>query len=309
MSTQKDPQKAPKKVTATTLQKMKVKGERISMVTAYDATFARLVEEGGAEVILVGDSLGMVVQGEDNTLGVTIEDIIYHSRAVSRGAKRAHIVADMPFMSYQADPLDALKNAGRLIKEGQAHAVKMEGGKELAPIIRPLVQAGIPVMGHLGLTPQSIHAMGGFKVQGREAEAAARILEDAKALEAAGAYAIVPEGIPVELSRVITQALSVPTIGIGAGIECDGQVLVIYDLLGMDLSFKPKFVKRFETLGKTIPEAMQSYTDQVKSGEFPAEEQTFHTKKQLFGPRELVMPAPIDVEEEDGIGGLHEVPM
>lgn len=279
--------RGPAKVTARVLQGMKQRGERITMVTAYDATFARLVEEGGADAILVGDSLGMVIQGHDDTLAVTVDDIIYHSRAVVRGAQRAHVVADMPFMSYQADPSEAVRNAGRLLKEGHAHAVKLEGGKELAPVVERMVAAGIPVMGHLGLTPQSVHAMGGFRVQGKEAASARRILEDARALEEAGTYAVVLEGIPAELARVITSALSIPTIGIGAGVECDGQVLVIQDLLGMDLEFAPKFVKRFARLGETIPAAVRAYRDEVIDGSFPAEEHSFHAKVPLFLPREV----------------------
>ncbi|MEL6188639.1 MAG: 3-methyl-2-oxobutanoate hydroxymethyltransferase [Myxococcota bacterium] len=283
----KTPSPVPKKVTTVRLRAMKERGERITMVTAYDAMFARLAEEGGAEVLLVGDSLGMVVQGHDDTLGVTVDDIIYHTRAVTRGAKTAHVVADLPFMSYQADPVEGIKNAGRLLKDGGAHAVKLEGGAELAPMVEKMVRAGIPVMGHLGLTPQSVHAMGGFKIQGKNAADAERIVDDARALEAAGAYALVLEGVPVELSRVITQALDIPTIGIGAGVECDGQVLVIQDLLGMDLGFAPKFVKRFARLGETIPAAIRAYRDEVREGIFPGEEHTFHAKDPLFGPREV----------------------
>jgi 3-methyl-2-oxobutanoate hydroxymethyltransferase len=296
-----------KKTTTQTLREMKARGERITMVTAYDAMFARLVEEGGADAILVGDSLGMVVQGHENTLSVTLDDIIYHTRAVARGAANAHVVADMPFMSYQADEVEAVRNAGRLLKEGGAQAVKLEGGAELAPMVGRMVRAGIPVMGHLGLTPQSVHAMGGFKVQGKGSEAAARILRDARALEAAGAYALVLEGIPVELARVITGSVSIPTIGIGAGADCDGQVLVIQDLLGMDLHFAPKFVKRFARLGETIPSAVAAYRDEVRAGAFPAEEHTFHTDERLFGLRG-VAPAPDETDaaalgrEEQGVG-------
>lgn len=293
----------PKKITVHTFRRMKARGERVTMVTAYDAMMAQLVEQGGADAILVGDSLGMVVQGHENTLGVTVDDIIYHTRAVARGARTAHIVADMPFMSYQADPVEAVRNAGRLVKEGGAHAVKLEGGAELTPIVEQLVRAGVPVMGHLGLTPQSVHAMGGFKVQGKAAEDARRILADAKALEAAGAYAIVLEGIPEELARVITRNIAVSTIGIGAGVECDGQVLVIQDLLGMDLEFAPKFVKRFARLGAIIPDAVATYRKEVRSGAFPAEEHTFHTKEPLFGPMEVV-PAPLEPKDEDGEVGL-----
>ena len=283
MSKQNSPKTA--RVTVPSLRAMKDRGERITMVTAYDAMFARLADEGGADALLIGDSLGMVVQGRDDTLGVTVDDIVYHTRAVVRGARRAHVVADMPFMSYQADPTEAVRNAGRLVKEGGAHAVKLEGGADVAPVVRRCVAAGIPVMGHLGLTPQSVHAMGGFKVQGRRAEAAQRILADARSLEAAGAYAIVLEGIPVELARIVTQALEIPTIGIGAGVDCDGQVLVMQDLLGMDLSFAPKFVKRYARLGEVVPEAIRAFRDEVRSGAFPGEEHTFHTDAALFGPR------------------------
>ncbi len=279
------------KITTQTLRRMKERGERITMLTAYDAMFARLVEEGGADAILVGDSLGMVVQGHDNTLGVTVEDIVYHTRAVVRGTSRAHVVADMPFMSYQADPAEAVKNAGRMLKEGGAHAVKLEGGREIVPAVERMVAAGIPVMGHLGLTPQSVHAMGGFRVQGREAAGAQRILEDAQALEDAGAYAVVLEGVPVELSRVITQSLHIPTIGIGAGSTCDGQVLVLQDLLGLDLGFAPKFVKRYARLGELVPAAVRAYREEVRAGEFPADEHTFHTEARLFSPREVPLEA------------------
>jgi 3-methyl-2-oxobutanoate hydroxymethyltransferase len=293
-----------KKITATALRAMKASNERITMVTAYDATFARLVEEGGADAILVGDSLGMVIQGDENTLAVTLEDIIYHTRAVRRGARRAHVVADMPFMSYQDDPGQALRSAGRLIKEGGAESVKLEGGEEFAPQVERIVRAGIPVMGHIGLTPQSVHAMGGFKVQGKSAAAAQRLLDDAKALEAAGAFSIVLEGIPIELARVITKSITIPTIGIGAGVDCDGQVLVIYDLLGMNMEFKPKFVKRFMELGVSIPEAVARYKTELKSGQFPAEIHTFHSEEPLFGPREV--PAPY-YEDDDGAAEVTEL--
>lgn len=293
-----------KRLTTTALMAMKPRGERITMVTAYDATMARLMDIGGADMILVGDSLGMVVQGADSTLGVTLEDIIYHTRAVMRGAARAHVVADMPFMSYQAGEDAAVVNAGRLLKEGGAQSVKLEG--EHSGLIRRLVRAGIPVMGHLGLTPQSVHAMGGFKVQGKEAAAAAQILRDARALEEAGCYAIVLEGVPVELSRVITEALSIPTIGIGAGVDCDGQVLVCYDLLGMFDDFVPKFVKRYAQLGEQAVQAVEQYKAEVQAGSFPAEAHTFHSKEQLFRPR--AVPA-ADRVAEDPIEGLYGTPI
>lgn len=293
-----------KKVTTQTLLKMKEDGERITMLTAYDATFARLVDEGGADVILVGDSLGMVIQGEENTLPVTLDHMIYHCRAVRNGAVRAHVVCDMPFMTYQAQPHEALANAGRLMKEGGAHSVKLEGGANIVPAVEQLVAAGIPVMGHLGLTPQSVHAMGGFKVQGRAPEHAQRILDDALALEAAGVFAIVLEGIPVELARMITRSVDIPTIGIGAGAECDGQVLVIYDLLGMNLDFKPKFVKRYIELGRTIPEAVAQYKHEVEVGTFPSEKHTFHAKEPLFGPHSIPDAEAPEVEDDIGLYGV-----
>lgn len=298
-----------KKITIHELARMKQDGERITMVTAYDAAFAKLAEEGGAEVLLVGDSLGMVVQGRENTLEVTVDDIIYHSRAVVRGAKRAHIVADMPFMSYQGEFGRALENAGRLVKEGRAHGIKLEGGAEYAGLIERLVRAGIPVMGHLGLTPQSVHAMGGFRVQGKTKSQARNILRDARALEAAGAYAAVLEGVPVELSRVVTRQLSIPTIGIGAGAECDGQVLVLYDLLGLFSEFVPKFVKRYAELGQRTVEAVAAYRQEVRNGTFPAEEHTFHASEELFSPRLEVVPEAREVDDDDGVEGLYGIPV
>lgn len=301
------------KITTTRLRQMKAEGERIAMVTAYDASFARLADEGGVQAILVGDSLGMVIQGDENTLGVTIEDMVYHTRAVRRGVKHAHVVSDMPFMSYQADPGEALKNAGRLMKEGGAESVKLEGGEDCAPIVERMVRSGIPVMGHIGLTPQSVHVMGGFKIQGKDARGAERLLRDAKALEAAGAYAIVLEGMPIEASRVITQSLTIPTIGIGAGVDCDGQVLVIHDLLGMNPSFKPKFVKSYLDLGSLIPEAIARYREEVARGAFPGEEHTFHAKEALFRPREVRASNADRREHEPGqdeeLSGLYGVPV
>ncbi len=296
-----------RRVTITDLRRMKAQGERISMITAYDATFAKLADKGGAEVILVGDSLGMVIQGNQDTLGVTVDDIIYHTKAVLRGAQRAHVVADMPFMSYQADPVEALNNAGRLLKEGGAQSVKIEGGEEHAELVYRLVRSGIPVMGHLGLTPQSVNAMGGFKVQGKKKAQAEQILRDARALEAAGAYAIVLEGVPVELSRVITEALEIPTIGIGAGVQCDGQVLVIYDLLGLFDNFVPKFVKKYAELGPAAVKAIAEYKEEVRAGEFPTEEHTFHAKEVLFAPRAVhTRPEPGELSDDD-MGGLYGV--
>jgi 3-methyl-2-oxobutanoate hydroxymethyltransferase len=265
----------PKRVTLTTLLAMKRRAEPIAMVTAYDATFAHMLDEGGADVLLVGDSLGMVIQGHDDTLPVTTEDVLYHSRAVARGTRRAHIVADMPFMSYQSSTEDALKNAGRFLKEGGAHAVKLEGGAAVASTIARLVAVGIPVMGHVGLTPQSVHAMGGFRVQGKTESQAARVLEDARLVAEAGAYAIVLEGIPSDLAETITGELEIPTIGIGAGPACDGQVLVSYDLLGLLPDFSPRFVKRYAELYATGKDAVSSFVGEVKSRAFPTAEHGF----------------------------------
>ena len=272
------------KVTVPTLRAMKRAGDRISVATAYDATFARMLDESGVDVLLVGDSLGMVVQGLDTTLPVTLDEMLYHTRAVARGLQRAQaqgtggrslIVGDMPFMSYQVDEATALRNAGRFLAEGGAHAVKLEGGVTMARTIARVVEAGIPVMGHVGLTPQSVHAMGGFRVQGKTEEDGERVLRDAKAVADAGAFAVVLEGIPEALAARITRELDVPTIGIGAGVSCDGQVLVSYDFLGLTPDLKPKFVKRFAEMYRDGVEASRRYVDEVKAGTFPAKEHTF----------------------------------
>jgi 3-methyl-2-oxobutanoate hydroxymethyltransferase len=263
------------KVTIHTLRRCKAEGRKIAMLTAYDVSFARLLDQAGVDILLVGDSLGMVVQGHHTTLPVTLEDILYHTRAVVRGAGNAQVVADMPFMSYQASIEDGLRSAGRLMKEGGAEAVKLEGGAEHVPLVRRLVSAGIPVMGHIGLTPQSVHAMGGFKVQGREPDRARQLRDDARALEEAGCYAIVLEGMPHELGAEITRAVAIPTVGIGAGPHCDGQVLVIYDLLGMDESFRPKFVRRYENFAVRIRTAVEQYVFDVQAGRFPSEAESF----------------------------------
>lgn len=255
---------------------MKKKGEKIAVLTAYDATFAKLIDRAGAEIIMVGDSLGMVVQGHENTLPVTTEDMIYHTKAVKRGVERAHVVTDMPFMSYQASVSDAVTNAGRLVKDGGAESVKLEGGVEAAEAVRAIVSAGIPVMGHIGLQPQSIHKMGGYRIQGKTLPQSERLIEAALALEEAGAYSIVLEGIAMETAAEITKALRIPTIGISSGPDCDGQVLVIYDLLGMDKDFSPKFVKRYAWLAQEIDGAVSRYIEEVKNGAFPAEEHCFH---------------------------------
>jgi 3-methyl-2-oxobutanoate hydroxymethyltransferase len=263
------------KVTIHTLRQMKDRGEKIAMLTAYDATFARLLDEAGVDVLLVGDSLGMVVQGHDTTIPVTLDEIAYHCRAVARGARRAHVVGDMPFMSYQASIEQGLTNAGKLMKDGACHSVKLEGGAVHAELVSRLVSAGIPVMAHIGLTPQSFHQLGGFKVQGRDPGGRERLLGDARILEDAGAYAVVLEAIPADIAYEITAALSIPTIGIGGGAGCDGQVLVSYDALGMDESFKPRFVRRYATLETTIKDAVTRYIADVRDGSFPSDAESF----------------------------------
>ncbi len=245
----------------------------ITMVTAYDFTFARLVEKADLDIILIGDSLGNVIQGHDTTVPVEVDDIIYHTRAVMRGSHSAHIVADLPFMSYQASNDDGLRNAGRLLKEGGAQAVKLEGGETLAPMIERMTDAGIPTVGHLGLTPQSVHAFGGFRVQGRGDDAARQLLADARALEDAGIYLLVLEMVPTELAQRVTEALSIPTIGIGAGSKTSGQVLVIQDLLGMNSDFEPRFLKRYANLERTIVDALSTYGDEVRQHHFPNDDE------------------------------------
>jgi 3-methyl-2-oxobutanoate hydroxymethyltransferase len=264
-----------KKVTINTLRKMKQAGERITMLTAYDASFARLLDRAGTDVLLVGDSLGMVVQGHDTTLPVTMDQMVYHCAAVNRGVQRAHLVGDLPFGSYQGSADEAVKNAIRLIAEGGVESIKLEGGAEYADIVQRIVRAGIPVMGHIGLTPQSVHKLGGYVVQGRTEEKAQKLLADAKALEEAGCYSLVLEMMPTELSAQIARELSIPVIGIGAGAGCDGQVLVIYDLLGLNPDFSPKFVKKYLDLGTLIREAVMRYNDDVRQGTFPAPEHSF----------------------------------
>ncbi len=262
-------------VTVPALQRNKDAGERITMLTCYDATFARLMDETDIDLLLVGDSLGMVIQGHETTLPVTLDEAVYHTRAVARGSRCTHIVGDLPFLTYQASPEQAIMSAGRLLKEGGAASIKLEGGIEIAETVRRCSQAGIPTMGHIGLTPQSVHQMGGFKVQGRDEEQAEKILQDAIALEEAGAFAVVLEGIPEELGKRITKQISIPTIGIGAGRFTDGQVLVIYDLLGLDMSFKPRFVRRYAEMGKMVIEAAQAYCDDVRGRGFPNADEVF----------------------------------
>jgi len=269
-----------KKVTINTLRKMKQAGERITMLTAYDASFARLLDRAGTDVLLVGDSLGMVVQGHDTTLPVTMDQMVYHCAAVKRGIERAHLVGDLPFGSYQGTPDEAVKNAVRLVAEGGAEAVKLEGGAEYADVVRRVVRAGVPVMGHIGLTPQSVHKLGGYVLQGRTEEKAQKLLADAKALEDAGCYSLILEMMPAELSAEISQTLSIPVIGIGAGAGCDGQVLVVYDLLGMNPDFAPKFVKKYLDLGVLIRDAVARYNDEVKHGAFPGPEHSFSTDRE-----------------------------
>jgi 3-methyl-2-oxobutanoate hydroxymethyltransferase len=270
-----------KHITIQELRRMKESGERIAVVTAYDATAARLVAAAGVDVVLVGDSLGMVVQGHESTLPVTLEQMVYHCAAVRRGLARsggrAHLVGDMPFGSYQAGADDAVRAAIRLVAEGGVEAVKLEGGAEYADVIRRIVRAGVPVMGHVGLTPQSIHKIGGYVVQGKDSEKAQQILRDARALEGAGCYAIVLECVPAELARLVTAQLRIPTIGIGAGPGCDGQVLVLNDLLGLDPSFTPKFVKRFAELGPAVQGAVEAYVAEVRGGAFPTDAHSFHS--------------------------------
>jgi len=271
-----------RRVSITDLKGMKKRGEKIVMLTAYDYPTARLVEEAGVPLILVGDSLGMVVLGYDSTIPVTMEEMLHHVKAVVRGTRRAHIVADMPFMSYQASSQEALHNAGRMLKEGGAQSVKLEGGLRVAETVRLLVEAGIPVMGHLGLTPQSINQFGGYRVQGKTPAAAVKLLNDAVALEQAGAYAIVLETVPTQLAMVITERVSIPTIGIGAGPRCDGQVQVLHDMLGLFIDFLPKHAKRYANLAETIIEAVRQYAGEVKEERFPTERESFIMDESVF---------------------------
>jgi 3-methyl-2-oxobutanoate hydroxymethyltransferase len=276
------------RITTTSLARMKERGEKIVMVTAYDHPTACLVDEGGAEVILVGDSLGTAVLGYENTLSVTMDDMLHHTKAVVRGVKHALVAADMPFLTYQTSVEDAIRNGGRLLQEGGAQAVKLEGGLTVCPQVHALVAAGIPVIGHLGLTPQSVNVFGGYKVQGRDPQAAQRIFTDAQALEAAGICALVLELVPEDVAARITKSLSVPTIGIGAGIHCDGQVLVLHDLLGITSHIRsqalgpgihhPRFVKEFAQLGDSIPKAVEQFGREVREETFPTPEHTFFSE-------------------------------
>jgi len=263
------------RVTVTSLQKMKTEGKKITMLTSYDYPCTRVLDEAGVDVLLVGDSAGNVFSGYENTLPVTMEEMLYHTRAVARAARRALVVGDMPFMSYQVSMEEARRNAGRFLKEGGAGAVKLEGGVNMAAVIRTLVDIDIPVMAHIGLTPQSVHRMGGFKVQGRDEQQRKQLLEDARAVERAGAFAVVMECVPEGLAREITAALTIPTIGIGAGPHCDGQVLVIHDVLGLLEGFRPKFVKPYVNLREAIGQAAREYVREVQEGLFPGQEHTF----------------------------------
>ncbi|MEX0749342.1 MAG: 3-methyl-2-oxobutanoate hydroxymethyltransferase [Dehalococcoidia bacterium] len=264
------------RITINDIRDMKQHGEKVAMMTAYDYPSARLVEDGGADVILVGDTLGMVVLGYDSTVPVTMDDMIHHTRAVVRGSQRALVVGDMPFMSYQTGWQDAMVNAARFMKDAGCGAVKLEGGVRSAEIVKKLVEAGIPVMGHIGLTPQSVNQFGGFKVQGKTPAAAVQLMHDAQALEQAGAFAIVLELVPAQLAELLTERLSVPTIGIGAGVHCDGQVQVFHDLLGLYDAFIPKHAKRYADVGTAIRDAITQYAAEVKSGAFPTPKQSFN---------------------------------
>ncbi len=257
------------KVTVQTLLEMKRRGERIAMLTAYDYVTALIEDRAGVDVILVGDSVGMAVLGYETTIPVTIEEIVHHLRAVARARPRAMLVGDLPFMSYQAGVADAVRSAGRLVKEGGAEAVKLEGSKRMEPVIRAIVDAAIPVMGHVGLTPQSVHQLGGYRVQGKEPRDADRLVDDAKLLEQYGCFAVVVEGTPWQVAKRITEAIAIPTIGIGAGVHCDGQVLVVNDLLGMSEEFAPRFVKRYAEMGQQMGAAFEAYIEDVKAGRFP----------------------------------------
>lgn len=275
------------KVTTATFRKMKQNKQKITMLTAYDYPTAKILDSSGVDSILVGDSLGMVVLGYENTTQVTMEDMLHHVKAVRRGVERAMLVADMPFLSYHLGTYESVKNAGRFIQEGLAEAVKLEGGREILDDVKAITKAGIPVMGHLGLTPQSIYQLGGYVMQGKTEEQAQRMLEDAKALEDAGAFSIVLEYVPAELASYISSNISIPTIGIGAGVGCDGQVLVIHDMVGLYQGNTPKFVKRYTEVGASIEKAVSQYVQEVKQGLFPGEEHSFHSQqesiKRLYG--------------------------
>ncbi|HVH09363.1 MAG TPA: 3-methyl-2-oxobutanoate hydroxymethyltransferase [Gemmatimonadales bacterium] len=266
---------APKPLTVVDLLAMKQRGERIAMLTCYDALFARLLDRAGVDILLVGDSVNEVLAGQPTTLSATLEQMLYHATSVRRGTTRALVVCDLPFLSYQVSIPEAIRNGGRVLAETGCHAVKLEGGEPMAPTVRALVDVGIPVMGHIGLTPQSVHALGGHRVQGRDAETAARLKAGAQALEEAGAFAVVLELVPAPLASEITKALAIPTIGIGAGPACDGQVLVLHDMLGLNEAFTAKFVKRYAALAEDVREAVVRYVAEVREGRYPAPEHSF----------------------------------
>lgn len=274
MSTQKKSER-PEKITTQTVVEMKRNGEKISMLTAYDYTMAGIIDGAGVEVILVGDSASNVMAGHDTTIPMTMDHMIYHTSCVVRGVERALVIADLPFMSYQVTAKEALISAGRMMKEAGAHAVKLEGGKSICSTVQRIVDAGIPVMGHLGLTPQSIYKFGTYKVRAKEEQEADQLLEDAKALEEAGVFSIVLEKIPADLAKEVTESVSVPTIGIGAGPQCDGQVLVIHDMLGLNKDFSPRFLRRYEDLHSKMTDAVTHYIKDVKSGDFPNEDEQY----------------------------------
>ncbi len=265
-----------KKITPVDVQTMKRQGKRISMLTAYDYPMALLEDRAGIDIILVGDSLAMTVLGYENTLPVTMDEMIHHTKAVVRGAKYPLIIGDMPFMSYNTSEREAILNAGRFMKEAGADAVKLEGGASVKEIVRAIVKGGIPVMGHIGLTPQTISMLGGFKVQGKDAQAAQKIIDDALSLEEAGAFSVLLEAVPAPIAKMVTERLTVPTIGIGAGVHCDGQVLVVHDMLGLFDRFTPKFAKKYVNLSEVILKALESYRDEVLKGDFPTDQHSFH---------------------------------
>lgn len=270
------------RINISDVREMKARGEKIPMITAYDYTSAKIVDAVGIPIILVGDSLGQVVLGYDSTIPVTMDEMIHHTRAVSRGAKNSLIVGDMPFMSYQTNSTEALHNAARFLQEGGAQTVKLEGGVKVANTVQRIVSCGIPVMGHIGLTPQSVNQLGGYKVQGKTLKTAVRLMEDARALEGAGAFAIVLECVPTPLARLITERVSIPTIGIGAGNGCDGQVQVFHDMMGLFTEFVPKHAKRFADLGRAMGEALSNYMDEVRDGSFPGPEHSYHLKEEVL---------------------------
>lgn len=285
--------KAVQKMTVPLIQKMKRGGEKIVMVTCYDYSFARLIDEAGVDIVLVGDSLGMVIQGQKSTLPVTLEEMIYHSRCVAHGLTRPLLVTDMPFMSYQSSQGEAIKNAGRLLKEGKAESIKLEGGVEVADLIHRMNRIGIPVMGHIGLQPQSLHKYGGYKIQGKTPQEERHLLEDALAVQEAGCWSVVLEGVPVDVAQKITGRLKIPTVGIGCGPSCDGQVLVLYDLLGMNPDFNPRFLKRYANLAEVVMESVSLFRQEVKDQRFPTEE---------HGVRRNVIDATLKIRQRNASG-------